>query len=248
MSIPITQEGARLVQTADAAGLAVRLFGGVAIWHRSREATRAALGRHYADIDLVAHKRGSRELRDLLEREGYVPERTFNATHGARRLLYHAPDDAFHIDVFLDRFVMSHELDFGPRLEIEPLTLTAADLLLAKLQVAEINHKDLTDTAMLLLDHEVGEHDGDDTLNAAYVSETCAADWGLFTTVSDNLAALVAMGSELPVDPDAAARMHARATALAERLEQAPKTRSWKLRAKIGRRKRWYETPEEVVR
>jgi len=31
-------------------------------------------------------------------------------------------------------------------------------------------------------------------------------------------------------------------------MEQAPKSRAWKLRAKIGRRKRWYETPEEVVR
>ena len=31
-------------------------------------------------------------------------------------------------------------------------------------------------------------------------------------------------------------------------LEEAPKTRAWKLRAKIGRRKRWYEIPEEVTR
>ena len=154
MSTSPLQEGPRLVQIADDAELPIRLFGGVAIWKRSGERMRTALGREYADVDLVAHKRQSRALRDVLEQDGYVPERTFNATHGASRLLYHAPDGSFHIDVFLDRFSMSHELDFADRLELEPLTLTAADLLLAKLQVAEINHKDLSDAAMLLLDHD----------------------------------------------------------------------------------------------
>ena len=36
----------------------------------------------------------------------------FNATHGARRLLYHAPD-GWQVDVFLDTFEMSHTLDLG---------------------------------------------------------------------------------------------------------------------------------------
>lgn len=236
------------MQMAGDAKLAVRLFGGVAIWQRSTERTRALLGREYADVDLVAHRRGSRDVRDLLEAAGYVPERTFNATHGASRLLYHAADGAFHIDVFLDRFTMSHELDFEARLEVEPLTLTAADLLLAKLQVAEVNRKDLTDAAMLLIDHELGDGDGPGRLNAAYVSEVCAADWGLHTTAGDNLDAVDGLAPELELSPDEASTLRVRTSALRERMEQAPKSRAWKLRAKIGRRKRWYETPEEVVR
>lgn len=241
-------EGLRLVQMADDAHQAVRLFGGVAIWQRSTETTRARLGRDYADVDLVAHRRGSRELRDLLEAAGYLPERTFNATHGASRLLYHAADGSFHIDVFLDRFTMSHELDFASRLEFEPLTLTAADLLLAKLQVAEVNHKDLTDAAMLLIDHEPGDADGAGRLNAAYMSEVCAADWGLFTTAGDNLDALDRLAPELGLSVGESAALVERTAAVRERLEAAPKSRAWRLRAKIGRRKRWYETPEEVVR
>lgn len=242
------EEGPRLLQMADDAKLAVRLFGGVAIWQRSTERTRALLGREYADVDLVAHRRGSRDVRDLLEAAGYVPERTFNATHGARRLLYHAADGAFHIDVFLDRFTMSHELDFEARLEVEPLTLTAADLLLAKLQVAEVNRKDLTDAAMLLIDHELADGDGPGRLNAAYVSEVCAADWGLHTTAGDNLDALDGLVPELDLSREEAGALRARTGGLRERMERAPKSRAWKLRAKIGRRKRWYETPEEVVR
>jgi hypothetical protein len=230
------------------AKLAVRLFGGVAIWQRSTERMRGLLGRDYADVDLVAHRRGSREVRDLLEAAGYVPERAFNATHGASRLLYHAPDGAFHIDVFLDHFTMSHELDFEARLEVEPLTLTAADLLLAKLQVAEVNRKDLTDAAMLLIDHELADGDGPARLNAAYVSEVCAADWGLHTTAGDNLDALDRLTGELELSAEEAGTLRARTGTLRERMEQAPKSRGWKLRARIGRRKRWYETPEEVVR
>jgi hypothetical protein len=242
------EEGPRLVQMAGAAAVAVRLFGGVAIWQRSGERMRSLLGRDYADIDLVAHRRSARGLRDLLEAAGYVPERTFNATHGASRLLYHAPDGSFHIDVFLDRFSMSHELDFESRLELEPLTLTAADLLLAKLQVAEVNRKDLTDAAMLLVDHAVGDTDGPRRLNAGYLAEVCARDWGLHTTASDNLDALDGLAPELDLTADELATLSRGTAELRARMEQAPKSRAWKLRARIGRRKRWFQTPEEVVR
>ena len=139
-------------------------------------------------------------------------------------------------------------LDFASRLEFEPLTLTAADLLLAKLQVAEVNHKDLTDAAMLLIDHEPGDADGAGRLNAAYMSEVCAADWGLFTTAGDNLDALDRLAPELGLSVGESAALVERTAAVRERLEAAPKSRAWRLRAKIGRRKRWYETPEEVVR
>jgi hypothetical protein len=30
------------------------------------------------------------------------------------------------------------------------------------------------------------------------------------------------------------------------RVEAEPKSRGWRLRAKVGERKRWYELPEEV--
>lgn len=248
MSEPMHEAARRLVQSAEAAGLPLRLFGGLAIWERSSERSRSALGRDYADIDLVAHRRGSRELRELLERDGYEPERTFNATHGASRLLYHAADRSYHIDVFLDRFEMSHKLDFTDRLEIEPLTLPAADLLLAKLQVAEINRKDLTDAAMLLLDHDLADTDGEGNLNVSHLSQLLAEDWGLTTTSLDNLEKLNALIPELDLHDRQRDRLSAQVSSLRRSIEQAPKSRSWRLRAKIGRRKRWYEVPEEVVR
>ncbi len=235
---PLLEEGRRLVSEAAARGVALRLLGGVAIWARSSNGAREALGRTYPDLDLAARKKESRRLRDLLEELGYEPERVFNATHGARRLLYHAADGSYHVDVFLDELAMSHNLDLSERLDVEELTLPAAELLLTKLQVAELNRKDAADAAMLLLEHEPADEDGPGMLNAVRVAELCAADWGLYTTLLPELLPNTALSETVA----------ARIGKLERVLEEAPKTRAWKLRAKIGRRKRWYEIPEEVTR
>jgi len=241
------EAGRAVVAAAAARSIPVRLIGGVAIWLRASPAARAALGRSYPDIDLVAHKKQSRKLRTVLEEEGFEPERVFNATHGARRLLYHAPA-GWQVDVFLDTFEMSHTLDLGPRLEAEAETLAAAELLLTKLQIAEVNAKDLSDTAMLLWDHAPAAADGPGLLNLSPVVSRCAADWGLYTTVTDNLAACAErLGALVSADADRA-RIATRVAAVTDALTAAPKSVSWQLRAKIGRRKRWYETPEEVIR
>ncbi|MBO0819008.1 MAG: hypothetical protein J2P30_28050, partial [Actinobacteria bacterium] len=189
--------GRSVVAAAAAGGIAVRLIGGVAIWLRSSPAARAALGRDYPDIDVVAHRRQSRALRALLEEAGFEPERVFNATHGARRLLYHGPG-GWQVDVFLDTFEMSHTLDLGARLEAEPETLAVAELLLTKLQIAEVNAKDLADTAMLLWDHEPADTDGPGRFDLARLTGTCGADWGLYTTVTDNLRATAGALGTLP--------------------------------------------------
>ena len=169
--------GRSIVARAAAGSIPVRLLGGVAIWIRGSPAARALLGRDYADIDLVAHKRQSRALRALLEEAGFEPERVFNATHGARRLLYRGPG-GWQVNIFLDTFEMSHTLDLGARLEAEPETLAAAELLLTKLQVAEVNAKDLSDAAMLLWDHEPAAADGPGLLNVARMAAACGAQLG----------------------------------------------------------------------
>jgi hypothetical protein len=242
------EKGRRLVSEAAARGVALRLLGGVAIWARSSNGAREALGRTYPDLDFAARKKESRPLRDLLEELGYEPERVFNATHGARRLLYYAADRSYHVDVFLDELAMSHNLDLGERLDVEELTLPAAELLLTKLQVAELNRKDAADAAMLLLEHEPTDKDGPGRLNAVRVAELCAADWGLYTTLSDNLAKVRELLPELLPDTAMGETVAARIAKLELGLQEAPKTRAWKFRAKIGRRKRWYEIPEEVTR
>jgi hypothetical protein len=241
-------EARRVYDTAVAGGVDVRLLGGIAIWLRASEPLRQALGREYADIDLATTKKHAKGLRTVLEGLDYVPDKMFNATQGDTRLYYHAPDGSYHLDVFVEKFVMSHEFAFGSRLDIEPYTLPAAELLLTKLQIAELNRKDASDTAMLLADHELAETDGPGLLNVRHVSKLCADNWGLYTTVTDNLETTRSLLEE--VLPDARYRdmVELRTRKLLAELEAAPKSGGWRRRARIGRRVRWYQTPDEANR
>lgn len=245
---PIVAAGQHACEEAESGGVDVRLLGGIAIWIRASQGMRQALGREYADIDLATTKKQARGLREALERLGYVPDKMFNATQGDTRLYYHSPDGTYHVDVFVEKFVMSHELELGRRLATEPLTLPAAELLLTKLQIAELNHKDASDTAMLLADHELADSDGPGLLNVGYVSELCASDWGLYTTVTDNLEKMRSLLGGLLGDGEPRRLIDARAQRLVSALEAAPKSGGWRRRAKIGRRKRWYQTPDEADR
>jgi hypothetical protein len=242
----LVAEGRRICEQAQDRGVETRLLGGIAIWLRSSPELRAQMGREYADIDLATVRKSSKPLRELVESFGYLPDKMFNAVQGDRRLFYHSADGAHHVDVFVDKFVMSHELDLGPRLQTEPIVLPAAELLLTKLQIAELNHKDAHDTTMLLLGHELADSDGPGRLNTGYVAEVCGDDWGFYTTVTDNLEKTQQLLETILTEPgqrDVAAQ---RIAGLLSTLEEAPKSRGWRRRARIGRRMRWYETPDEV--
>ena len=56
---------------------------------------------------------------------------------------------------------MSHRLDLRGRLDGPSATITLADLLLSKLQVFQINRKDLGDALCLLADHQLSDLDFD---------------------------------------------------------------------------------------
>lgn len=235
-----------ICERGESVGVDVRLLGGIAIWLRSSERLRKLLGRDYADIDLVTFRKQSKPLRELLEALGYVPDKMFNNLQGSTRLYYHSADGTYHVDVFLEKFVMSHELDLGAYLRAEPLTLPGAELLLTKLQIAELNRKDASDTAMLLAGHELALSDGPGRLNSGRICELCASDWGLYTTVTDNLQKTLELLGELVGDPAVRERVDQRARTLMAELEAAPKSGGWRRRAKLGRRKRWYQVPDEV--
>ncbi len=172
----------------------------------------------------MAHKKQSRTLRALLEEEGFEPERVFNATHGARRLLYHGPG-GWQVDVFLDTFEMSHTLDLGTRLEAEPETLAAAELLLTKLQIAEVNAKDLSDAAMLLWDHEPRRRRRPRAAEPRPAGGARAPPTGgCYTTVTDNLAACAGLLGALVSRPADRERIAGRIAAITEALAAAPKS------------------------
>ena len=242
----VVEEGRRLITLAERENLPLRLLGGVAIRLRGPETGHSALERSYADLDFAAGKGSSRKAASFFEVTGYVPDVAFNTLQGSERLLFWDGANRRQVDVFVGAFSMSHKIPLSDRLELEPVSVPLAELLLTKLQIAELNEKDVQDTLALLLEHPVGDEDGD-TVNAARVAALCAADWGLWRTITGNLEATLAHLDAYALSGDEQRLVADRARALLDRIEAEPKSRAWRLRARIGERKRWYELPEEVA-
>jgi hypothetical protein len=236
----VVTEGRRVLDAAREAGLTVRLLGGVAVNVRSR-GLPAALSREYKDLDFATSKKSSGDLQRLLRDLGYEPHVGFNAMNGKERLLFYDNPNERQVDVFVSSFRMCHEIPLEKRLDVDEHTVPLAELLLTKLQIIELNEKDVRDTVALLLEHDVT--DDDTGVNGSHVAALCAADWGLCRTISHNLATLRDRLAGYDVDHST---VSGRVSLILERIEAEPKSRSWRMRAKIGERKRWYELPEEV--
>jgi hypothetical protein len=242
----VVEEAGRLLESAEARGLPLRVLGGVAIRMRAPDGLPPALQRDYADADFITAKDASSRAQQFFRDEGYEPQVAFNALHGRERLLFFDNGNDRQVDVFVGAFEMSHKVPVADRMELEPRTLPLAELLVTKLQIAELNEKDLRDALALFQGHAVDESDGD-SINAAHVAKLCSTDWGLWRTLTGNLATCREHLDRYDLPDADKARIAAGIDALVERLEREPKSRGWKLRAKIGERKRWYTTPEEVA-
>jgi hypothetical protein len=240
----VVSEGQRLLARAAETDVPLRLLGGVAIRLRAPGELLPAFRRTYADLDFVTARKGASRAAELFRNEGYEPHVAFNALHGKERLLFFDVDHDRQVDIFVGAFAMSHKIPLDARLEVDPVSIPLAELLLTKLQIAQLNEKDIRDALALLEGHPVGDADGE-TVNAGRIAALCGADWGLWRTITGNLDTCCAMapGYDVPNRAEVEARLQE----LLRRIEAEPKTRSWKLRAKIGERKRWYELPEEVA-
>jgi hypothetical protein len=241
----IVEEALRIAKEADREGLPLRLLGGVAIKLRAKDGLHPAFEREYADLDWITSKGTSADVQRFFKALGYEPHVRFNSMYGQERLLFFDRPHDRQVDILVGTFRMSHEIRLGKRLDLEPLTIPLAELLLTKLQIVELNEKDVRDAFALLHDHPVEDEDGD-AVNGAHVARLCASDWGLWRTFTANLDALDGHLERYDLPDESKQRITSRIGELQERIEREPKTFGWKMRSKIGERKRWYELPEEV--
>jgi hypothetical protein len=240
----IVAEGERLLALGEATGVGMRLLGGVAVRLRAPELP-PALQRQYKDLDFAVGKRDAGALDQLMREAGYAPHVSFNAMHARERALFFDDDHGRQVDVFIDSFRMCHAIPLADRLSVQPRTVPLAELLLTKLQIIELNEKDVRDTVLLMHGHPIESHD-DDAVNGARIAQLCANDWGLWRTITANLQRCREHIGDYALDESERARIDARFDELLQRVEAEPKSRGWRLRAKVGERKRWYDLPEEV--
>jgi hypothetical protein len=236
-------EGRRIAEVGAERGLPLRVIGGVAVALQCPSSHRPPLQRRYADIDLTTTGAAKDGVVGLMSALGYAGDREFNMLHGHRRLYFWDEVNQRQVDVFVDEANLCHRIDLKRRIEVVPLTVPLADLMVLKLQVVETNEKDYLDICAILADHDLS--DDDSGVNSAYIASLTASDWGLWRTLG-----MVADRSEqfaLALPEFSAGEVVAdRLRRLRLELDTVPKTRIWKIRARVGDRKRWYELPEEV--
>ena len=239
---PIAEAG-RVADAARKANVGPKLLGGAGIHLHSPSAAKPPLKRRYGDLDYAIPKRDRKAVLEFFPAIGYEANERFNLMQGDRRLYFYDVAHSRQVDIFIDVIKMSHLIDLRGRLDGDGPCATPSDLLLSKLQIVEVNRKDLVDLTALLVDHPVADHDDDEAINKAYVARLAAADWGLCRTLQLNLEKLRVTLDELDVDREL---VRARLDELLAAVEEQPKPIAWKLRAQVGDRKRWYELPEEV--
>ena len=219
----------------------VKLLGGAGINMHSPSAGRPPLKRKYGDLDYAISKRDRKSVLSLFPSLGYEAIERFNLMNGDTRLYFYDTGHGRQVDIFIDMFKMSHVIDLRGRLNGDGPCASPADLLLSKLQIYEINRKDLIDVIALLLDHAIGE--GEDAIDARYVARLACEDWGLCRTVQLNIPKLLHTLDELDVDREV---VRSRVAEIQAAIDAGPKPLKWRLRAQVGDRLQWYELPEEV--
>jgi Uncharacterised nucleotidyltransferase len=245
MIADIVDEALRVYGAAEEQQVPVRLMGGIAVQLHSATALPESLVRTPKDIDIAVPRKSGQAAGELLERLGYEPNKRFNMMNRGRRALFYDMENERQLDVFVGGFEMCHTIPITDRIDVEPITLPLAELMLTKLQIVELNEKDQRDILALLFEHDVGESDAG-TINAKYIAKLCADEWGLWRTAKLNVERIREALKVHDLEPADRDRIATRLESLWRRVDDEPKGARFKLRDRIGDRKRWYEEPDEV--
>ncbi len=237
-----------IVATSRAEGIALRIVGGCAIHSHCTSLSKIhtdVLGRRFRDADYIGRASQVKQIVRLFDKFGYAFDK-YRSTFSESSLILFSNEEP--VDIFLDKLIFNHTIDLRNRLDIDYPTIALADLLLQKLQIVEINEKDLQDILVLLAEHKIGSSD-DETINCDYISDLLSDDWGFYTTCSINLVTLKDTFLErFPVSNEMKVDVREKIDTILEKMETHNKSVSWKLRAKVGRQTKWYTEVEERTR
>lgn len=249
LNLEFVDEALALVRDAEAQGIRLRILGSIAYrlqcpnnLHHFQDTKRVL-----TDVDFGAEKKQNRAIREFLMARGYVPdEGIYMASEGARHAYLHK-DTKLNVDVFADELNFCHKVPFKGRLHFDSPTICNTDLLLEKMQIVEINLKDFKDTIVLMLEHPLS-HDqtGHKSIDTGYIVDMMRQDWGFYYTFTTNLKRVPDYLSEFPsLKSHEGDVIRSRINDLLKKIDEAPKTMGWKMRAAIGTRKKWYQEVSE---
>ena len=262
-------ETINIVEDAQSRGIIIRILGGVAIYVHSMNMPEIMnlykrikrFGEDnpiFTDLDVIAYSKQSRDIEKFFEKElGFKPDFAINRLYGYRRLIFYHPKNYYHVDVFLDKLEFSHDVFFGKkpgegRLELDFPTVTLSDIILEKLQIHDINQKDLIDLVILFAGHDIQTDFSKETVDGRYIADVLSNDWEFWYDAINNLKLVKNLAEKLDneekLDDEIFHRVISRVDKLMKIIDETPKTKKWVKRAKKGIKKKWWRDVEEVIR
>ncbi len=238
-------EGLSIVEDAQEQGLKLRILGSLAyrIHCPANLQLFEAMERALTDIDFSADRRQSREIKKFLVQRGYEEDQRMTASTEGMRYYFEDPNNGLGVDVFYNELFFCHKIPLRDRLDLDSPTITTCDLLLEKMQIVELNLKDVKDTLVLMLEHPVVEKPtSPEEIDGGYIADLLSGDWGFYYTVNMNLDRVERFIPDFDVlSAEQGDLILSRINDLRKLIEDAPKSRKWKLRAKVGTKKQWYQ-------
>ena len=243
-------EADKIIRKAEEEDIILRLMGSIAFRiHCPRYVHYLdSLTRTLTDVDFASYSSERSKVENLLEELGYTTQcyvQVAIATLG-RSMYWKKDDTRIKVDIFWDKLKMNHDIDFSGRLELEKSTLPLSELLQEKLQIVNLNLKDVKDTTVLLLEHDIAEKSTDrEVIDLSPILERVSKDWCYYYTFSKNLKTIQEMlrGLETLSDEEKSV-VNDRILSVLDAFEKVPKSLGWKARARIGTRKKWYNEVE----
>lgn len=230
--------GLNLVNEAEKRVIRLRLLGGIAVCLLCKEviAQYPQLDRICGDIDFAGLSEDAGVITEILENNGFQAKKEFNFVNASSRMLFSRK--GLRVDVILDEFRMNHKWSIRDRLLGGLVTLTLEDLILTKLQIVQINQKDIIDLLAL------GITAGSSKVDYSYILDLCLRKWGFTYTVENNCTKVInynEITSNLDF-PNEALNIYRK---IKNELSQSTKSVVWKMRNIVGKRTRWYEVTDD---
>lgn len=238
-------EGKRIVEAARERDIVMRVMGPPALhyYFPDRVDLYASLERfgerYFGDVDFAAYGKRRDKMPAFMKDMGYECDLDTLMLSGKERQIYFGGALPM-IDVFFDKLRYCHEIDFAGRLEIDPYSISLSDILLQKLQIWEVNDKDLKDIEFMFICVPIGDDD-ERKVNEGYVVRRLADDWGFWYTATTNLTRVKEhVDGVTALSAEQKDQVKEVADRLGARIEAEPKTKRWTKRAKKGTSKVWF--------
>lgn len=238
-----------LMEEAKKRDITIRILGAIAF------RTHCPIFKHYeylagrllSDIDFAAYSKEKKQVEEMFIDLGYDIDKYSKVLFQGTRYIFYNPE-GIHSDIFFDKLEMCHDVNFAGRLELDYPTISLADLFFEKVQIVQINEKDLIDTAVLIREHHVGSGD-EETINSDYISTILSNDWGFWRTTTLNLDKISQYVKNAVFFEEADKKdITEKIQLLMKVIGEKPKSFSWRMRARIGEKRKWYRDVEEFER